>query len=78
MEKLTHFDEAGRSKMVDVSTKQDTVREATATATVTMKSETFQRIQDKTLEKGDVFSVAQVAGIMAAKKTSEMIANESH
>ena len=70
---LTHFDDSGRSRMVDVSAKLDTVREATATATVFMKRETFLRIMDRTIEKGDVFGVAQVAGIMAAKRTGDFI-----
>ena len=73
MNELTHFDESGRSRMVDVSSKQETLRSATATATVTMKQETFQRIMDQKIEKGDVLGVAQVAGIMAAKKTGELI-----
>jgi cyclic pyranopterin phosphate synthase len=73
MKKLTHFDESGRSRMVDVSGKQETLREATATATVNMKSETFRRIIDRDIEKGDVFGVAQVAGIMAAKRTGDLI-----
>ena len=71
--KLTHFDTAGRSRMVDVSDKQDTLREATASATISMKPPTFQRIMDRTIEKGDVFGVAQVAGIMAAKRTGDLI-----
>ncbi|MBN2106788.1 MAG: cyclic pyranopterin monophosphate synthase MoaC [Deltaproteobacteria bacterium] len=71
--KLTHFDDAGRSRMVDVSAKADSLREATASATIFMKRTTFQRIQDRTMEKGDVFGVAQTAGIMAAKKTGDLI-----
>lgn len=59
--------------MVDVSSKLDTEREATATATVFMKRGTFRRIIDRTIEKGDVFGVAQVAGIMAAKRTGDFI-----
>jgi cyclic pyranopterin phosphate synthase len=59
--------------MVDVSAKLDTEREATATATVFMKRETFRRIIDRTIEKGDVLGVAQVAGIMAAKRTGDFI-----
>ncbi len=59
--------------MVDVSKKQETLREATATATVAMKPATFQRIMNKKIEKGDVLGVAQVAGILSAKKTSELI-----
>ncbi len=70
---LTHFDDSGRSRMVDVSAKLDTEREATATATVFMKRETLRRIIDRTIEKGDVFGVAQVAGIMAAKRTGDFI-----
>jgi len=73
MNDLTHFDEFGRSRMVDVSAKKETVRQATATATVSMKQETLRRILDRRIEKGDVLSVAQVAGIMAAKKTSSLI-----
>ena len=73
MNELTHFDESGRSRMVDVSAKPETVREATATATVSMHSETFRRIIDRKIEKGDVLGVAQVAGIMAAKRTGDLI-----
>ena len=73
MKKLTHFDRSGRSRMVDVSKKPETLREATATATVYMKQETFRRIMDRAIEKGDVLGVAQIAGIMAAKKTGELI-----
>jgi cyclic pyranopterin monophosphate synthase len=70
---LSHFDDSGRSRMVDVSAKPDTEREATAAATVFMKRETLRRIIDRTIEKGDVFGVAQVAGIMAAKRTGDFI-----
>ena len=73
MKELTHFDESGRSSMVDVSRKQETLREATATATVNMRPETFLRIMDRKIEKGDVLGVAQVAGIMAAKRTGGLI-----
>jgi len=73
MNKLTHFDKSGRSKMVDVTDKSDTVREAVAQATVTMQKETLRRIMDRQIEKGDVLGVAQTAGIMAAKKTAELI-----
>jgi len=73
MNKLTHFDKFGRSKMVDVTDKSDTVREAVAQATVTMQKETLRRIMDRQIEKGDVLGVAQTAGIMAAKKTAELI-----
>jgi cyclic pyranopterin phosphate synthase len=73
MSKLTHFDKAGRSRMVDVSAKPETAREVLAQATVTMQPETFRRIMDRQIEKGDVLGVAQVAGIMAAKKTPGLI-----
>ncbi len=73
MTDLTHFDEAGRSRMVDVSEKTPTLREATATATVSMLPETFERIMGGRIQKGDVLAVAQVAGIMAAKKTGAII-----
>lgn len=59
--------------MVDVSGKQETLREAVATASVSMKPETFRRIMDRKIEKGDVLGVAQVAGIMAAKRTGDLI-----
>lgn len=70
---LTHINEQGRAKMVDVSEKQETLREAVATGTVFMKRETLERINEGTIKKGDVLSVAQVAGIMGAKKTSDII-----
>ena len=73
MNRLTHFDKSGRSKMVDVTDKSDTIREAVAQATVTMQKETLRRILDRQIEKGDVLGVAQTAGIMAAKKTAELI-----
>ncbi|MBN2910010.1 cyclic pyranopterin monophosphate synthase MoaC [Polycladomyces sp. WAk] len=73
MEKLTHFNEQGRAKMVDVSGKPVTRRVAVARARVCMKPETLSRIRQGNMEKGDVLAVAQVAGIMAAKKTSELI-----
>lgn len=70
---LTHFNEQRRAKMVDVSDKQTTKRTAVAKTSVQMKPETMQRIKDGQIGKGDVLAVAQVAGIMAAKKTSEWI-----
>ena len=70
---LTHINEQGRAKMVDVSSKEETLREAVAYGCVYMKSETLQRIKEGTIKKGDVLSVAQVAGIMASKKTSDII-----
>ena len=73
MNDLTHFDESGRSRMVDVSEKKSTLREAVATGTVSMQPETFERIMSGRIQKGDVLAVAQVAGIMAAKKTGTII-----
>lgn len=73
MKKLTHLDKEGRAKMVDVSKKQQTQREAVARGVVYMRPETLMLIKDKKVPKGDVLSVARVAGIMAAKKTSELI-----
>jgi cyclic pyranopterin phosphate synthase len=73
VEKLTHINEQGRAKMVDVSGKPVTRRVAVARARVCMKPETLSRIRQGNMEKGDVLAVAQVAGIMAAKKTSELI-----
>ena len=70
---LSHFDEAGQARMVDVSDKPSTHRVATARGTVTMGEATFRRIVDRSLEKGDVLGVARLAGIMAAKRTSELI-----
>ncbi len=70
---LTHINEQGRPKMVDVSKKEETLREAEARAYVYMKKETLQRINEGAIKKGDVLSVAQVAGIMGCKKTSEII-----
>lgn len=70
---LTHINEQGRAKMVDVSEKQETTREAVAYGNVYMNKETLERIKDGTIKKGDVLSVAQVAGIMGAKKTSDII-----
>lgn len=73
MENLTHINSEGRAKMVDVSEKAETDREAVAQGFVHMKKETLNRIHEGTIKKGDVLSVAQVAGIMGAKKTSDVI-----
>jgi cyclic pyranopterin phosphate synthase len=73
MKKLTHFDHAGAARMVDVSGKVDTMREAVAAGRVTMMPETLRLILDRKVSKGDVFGVARIAGIMAAKKTAEII-----
>jgi cyclic pyranopterin phosphate synthase len=70
---LTHFNREGRAHMVDVGNKEDTRRVAIAEGTVLMQPETLNMIKDNKIAKGDVLGVAQVAGIMAAKKTSEII-----
>ena len=69
-EKLTHMDDNGRPRMVNVGSKPDTERIAVAKGSIFMAPETLQRIKEGTIAKGDVLSVAQVAGIMAAKNTS--------
>ena len=73
MAKLTHFDKMGRAKMVDVSKKRETLREAVVRGSVFMNPRTFKRIMSGKIAKGDVLAVAKVAGIMAAKRTSEII-----
>jgi len=73
MSKISHFNDDGRAIMVDVSDKPSTLRTAVAGGTVYVNSETFGLITRNELEKGDVLAVAQVAGIMAAKRTSEII-----
>ena len=73
MTKLSHLDEQGRARMVDVSAKEITSRVAVARGAIQMRPETLKLIQSGKVEKGDVFTVARVAGIMAAKKTSELI-----
>jgi cyclic pyranopterin phosphate synthase len=73
MAKLSHLDAEGKARMVDVTAKDVTERVATARGAIFMRRETLDLILEKKVEKGDVFSVARVAGIMAAKKTSELI-----
>ena len=73
MTKLSHLDEHGRARMVDVSEKEITSRIAVARGSIHMRPETLSLILADKIEKGDVFSVARVAGVMAAKKTSELI-----
>jgi len=73
MTKLTHFDGKGSARMVDVSGKSLTEREAVARGSVSMKKETLRLIRDEKIAKGDVLGVARIAGIMAAKKTPEII-----
>ena len=73
MVEFTHFNESGRARMVDVSAKDLTERVATAQATVFLQPETLEKIQRGKIAKGDVLSVAQVAGVMGAKKTPDLI-----
>jgi cyclic pyranopterin phosphate synthase len=73
VEKLSHLDDAGRAHMVDVGEKPDTPRTAVARGEVTMRPETLALIQAGAMKKGDVLTVAQIAGVMAAKRTAEMI-----
>jgi cyclic pyranopterin phosphate synthase len=73
MSDLTHFDDSGNAHMVDVGSKDVTERVATALATIVMQPTTLKLIRDKKAAKGDVLTVAQLAGIMAAKKTPDLI-----
>ncbi len=73
MNKLTHIDESGHARMVDVSAKAETVREATAKGRVTMQPATLALIGAGAAKKGDVLAVARLAGIMAAKRTADLI-----
>jgi cyclic pyranopterin phosphate synthase len=73
MKKLTHVDEQGKAKMVDITEKPSTVREAKAKASVYMKPDTMQLIIDRKIPKGDVLCVAKIAGIMGAKNTASLI-----
>lgn len=70
---LTHIDESGQARMVDVGQKPDTERVAVARGAVSMQPETLQLIIEGNMKKGDVLTVAQLAGVMAAKRTSELI-----
>ena len=73
MPQFTHLDEKGRARMVDVSAKRATSREAVARGRVLMKPETARAIEKQTVAKGDVLAVAKIAGVMAAKRTSDLI-----
>jgi len=73
MSKLTHIDGDGAAHMVDVGDKADTVREARAEGRITMKMEVLEAIKANAMKKGDVLATARIAGIMAAKKTSDLI-----
>ena len=70
---FTHFDDNGNAWMVDVSDKDITEREALATGTITLSKEAFNAVEGKTVKKGDVLTVAQIAGIQACKQTSSLI-----
>ena len=70
---FTHFDENGNALMVDVSEKAETKREATARGSINMSPQSLKKVEEGTMAKGDVLGVARVAGIMGAKKTSELI-----
>ncbi len=73
MNDLSHFDNTGKIKMVDVSDKETSMRRAVASAKVLLSSETLQTLRTRQTPKGDPLEIARIAGIMAAKKTSEMI-----
>lgn len=73
MKKLTHTNRSGKARMVDVSGKPPTAREAVARGSVSMKEETMRLIRDNLIAKGDVLAVARIAGIMAAKRTADLI-----
>ena len=73
MSEFTHFDDHGNAYMVDVSGKDITRRKATAQGTITLSREAMDAVLGRKIRKGDVFTVAQVAGIMGTKKTSELI-----
>ena len=73
MSKLSHLDEKGKARMVDVSLKSVTKRSATATVTVRLNPQTFQLVIENRVAKGDVLTVAKLAGIQAAKRTAELI-----
>ncbi len=72
-DKLTHFDDQGKAIMVDVGNKKATSRKALASGEIRMQPTTLRRILDRNIEKGDVFGIARIAGIMAAKQTAGLI-----
>lgn len=73
MDKLTHFDKAGNARMVDISEKVVTTRVAMASGQITIQKETLELIKGKQIKKGDVYTVANVAAVMAVKKTPDLI-----
>ena len=70
---FTHFDQAGNALMVDVGGKKETLREAAAEGFISMSPDCFEKVRDGNMKKGDVLGVARIAGIMGAKRTSELI-----
>jgi cyclic pyranopterin phosphate synthase len=70
---FTHFDDSGNARMVNVSEKGETVRQATAAGSITMSRQAYEMIRQGTVKKGDVLGVARIAGIMAAKKVDQLI-----
>lgn len=70
---LTHFDSAGQAHMVDVGGKNETARSATASGSIFMRPETFQRVSEGSAKKGDVLGIARIAAIQASKRTGELI-----
>ena len=73
MTRLTHLDDTGAARMVDVGAKPETAREATATGRITLSRQALALVRDATANKGDVLATARIAGIMAAKRTAELI-----
>jgi len=73
MGEFTHFNEEGRAKMVDVSSKPETIRTAEACSSITVSNDIYEKITNNAMKKGDVLAVAQVAAVMACKKTWEII-----
>ncbi|NHZ87352.1 MAG: cyclic pyranopterin monophosphate synthase MoaC, partial [Planctomycetia bacterium] len=73
MNKLTHVDSKGKVDMVDISDKNDSIRTAEASAEVFVSDEIFKKIKENKIKKGDVLTTARLAGIQAAKRTSELI-----
>ena len=73
MQKFTHIDSNGHVRMVDVTDKEPTLRVAVAQGTITMHPDTFERIKHQNIKKGNVLEAARIAGVMAAKKTAEII-----
>lgn len=71
--KLSHFDAEGNARMVDVGSKADTVRQAVAAGTITLSPDAYRLVRHGGVAKGDVLAVARIAGVMAAKKTAELI-----